>query len=53
MNKYSKNHPQYIRNSVGFYDEDFLIDGDKEEDNINAVEIMTKTCKKESIKRNY
>ena len=34
-------YPQYIRNSVGFYDEDFLIDGDKEEDNINAVEIMT------------
>ena len=24
-------YPQYIRNSVGFYDEDFLIDGDKEE----------------------
>ena len=44
-------YPQYSRNSVGFYDEDFLIDGEQEEDNITAVEIMTKTCKQELIKR--
>ena len=43
-------YPQYSRNSVGFYDEDFLIDGEKPEDNINAIEIMDKTCKKELIK---
>tara|TARA_B110000977_G_scaffold190325_1_gene260969 strand:- start:880 stop:1095 length:216 start_codon:yes stop_codon:yes gene_type:complete len=29
----------------------FLIDGEKPEDNINAIEIMDKTCKKELIKR--
>ena len=44
-------YPQYSRNSVGFYDEDFLIDGEKSEDNINAIEIMGKTCKKDLIKR--